>query len=138
LTVAQLFALKTLADAPALSVSELARRTCTHQSTLASVLAFLVSSQLVTRGVSNTDGAGARTELTVTTRGRALLADVTATAQERLIECIEQLPSTERHVFASSLRSIVAGMLLDEERPVMFFEEEASDGEQKRTGPAFS
>jgi MarR family transcriptional regulator, lower aerobic nicotinate degradation pathway regulator len=122
LTVAQYFVLKTLAEAPALSISELARRTCAHPNTVSVVLPVLLRSQLVARTESNLDPG--RTELAVTPQGRALLAKAPMAAQERLIECIEQLPAEERSALASALRHIATGMLLDDERPMLFFEEE--------------
>lgn len=118
LSVAQLFVLKTLAEAPALTVSELARRTCTHQGTVAAVLQPLLGAELIER-------VHGSTELAVTTRGHALLARTPVVTQERLIGALEQLPGTERQAFASGLHKIVSGMLIDGERPVMFFEGDA-------------
>jgi len=135
-TAAQLFVLKMLAEAPTLSLSGLARRTSTHQSTVSVVVKRLVSARLVTRVTSATDAR--RVELAVTARGRALLKKAPLAAQERLIESIEQLPNTQRKALANGLRQVVTGMLLDQERPVMFFEEEEPQRERKTNSRASS
>src|SRR5262245_44102891 len=71
-TGAQLFVLKALAEAPALSINALAERTRTHQSTVSVVVRRLVEHGLVKRSVSLTDGR--RLELSLTRRGRTLLS----------------------------------------------------------------
>ena len=68
---AQLFVLQQLAGGPAQSVSDLAERTLTHQSSVSVVVQRLVSVGLVARRPSRSDRR--RTELRLTSRGRHVL-----------------------------------------------------------------
>ncbi|OJY31408.1 MAG: hypothetical protein BGO98_15180 [Myxococcales bacterium 68-20] len=132
-TGAQLFALKTIAQSPGVSLSELANRTRTHQSTVSVVVKRLIAARLVSRVTSTSDGR--RVELAATAKGRALLAKAPLAAQERLIEGIEQLPRKHGELLATSLHRLVVAMQLDEEAPVMFFEDDtvpASRGSRRR------
>jgi MarR family transcriptional regulator, lower aerobic nicotinate degradation pathway regulator len=118
---AQLFALQALARAPNLSLSELAARTLTHQSTVSAVVKRLVAQGLVRRRTSASDGR--RIELTVTRRGAALLERAPHAAQERLIAGINRLPVRERRVLASALERLVASMAATGGDATMFFED---------------
>src|SRR4051812_34367130 len=94
LTGAQLFVLQNLSAEGALSVNELAARTLTHQSSVSVVVKRLVERRLVTKQTSPDDGR--RVLLSVTPKGRKLLARAPEAAQERLIAGVEALPSYER------------------------------------------
>jgi DNA-binding MarR family transcriptional regulator len=119
---AQLFVLQVLAGARALSPGELAARTRTHQSTVATVAGRLVTRGLVKRVPSQSDRR--RVELSLTRAGRALLARAPDAAQERLIAGLERLGAKERARLADGLVRLTAAMGLDAEAPSMFFEEE--------------
>jgi DNA-binding MarR family transcriptional regulator len=136
---AQLFVLSALSDVAALSMNALAARTRTHQSTVSVVVKKLVHRGLVNRSASSADGRSV--ELMLTARGRKLLDKAPHAAQERLIEGIERLPTTERRVLARSLRRLVEAMSLSDEAPEMFFEGEGpgvrgatAAGEKHRRG----
>ncbi len=119
---AQLFVLKALADAPMLSVNDLAERTRTHQSTVSVVVRKLVERGLIRRRTSESDAR--RVELALTTTGRSLLARAPLAAQDRLILALESLPVAERKSLAAALKHLVEAMALADEAPQMFFEEE--------------
>jgi DNA-binding MarR family transcriptional regulator len=121
-TGAQLFVLKALAEAPALSLNALAARTRTHQSTVSVVVRRLVDRGFIERSTSTLDGR--RIELELTPRGRALLERAPLAAQDRLIEAIERLPRAKRRVLAGALQELVREMRLDDEPLSMFFEED--------------
>jgi DNA-binding MarR family transcriptional regulator len=121
-TGAQLFVLKALAGSPALSLNDLAARTRTHQSTVSVVVSRLVTRGLVRRAPSAADRR--RVELSLTSRGRALLSRAPLAAQHALIEGIERLPRAQRKGLAAALRSLVGAMQLQDEAPAMFFEED--------------
>jgi len=121
-TGAQLFALRALADSRPLSLNELAARTRTHQSTVSVVAGRLVDRGLVRRTRSESDGR--RIELTLTSRGRALLERAPLAAQDKLIEGLDSMPRKEREHLAISLRALVRAMQLEDEAPAMFFEDE--------------
>ena len=118
---AQLFVLHELASSPGGSVSELARRTLTHQSSVSVVVQRLVDAGLVARTPSSSDR---RTNLlTLTARGRALLDRAPPLAQERLIEAVRSLSRDGRRQLASRLQEVVGRMGLPEGEAPMFFEE---------------
>lgn len=121
---AQLFALMGIAETPGISLSELALRTRTHQSTVSVVVKRLIAAKLVSRVPSKADGRVI--ELVITTKGLELLEKAPFAAQERLIAGIEQLPLSHGRELATSLRRLVTAMKLEEEPAVMFFEDEAA------------
>jgi DNA-binding MarR family transcriptional regulator len=119
---AQLFVLRALAQAPVLSLNELAARVRTHQSTVSTVVARLAADGLVKRATSRRDAR--RVELWATRAGRALLARAPDAAQERLIAGLERLGPRHRARLADGLRRLTAAMGLAAEAPAMFFEDE--------------
>jgi DNA-binding MarR family transcriptional regulator len=129
---AQLFVLQTLADAPALSLTALAERTHTHQSSVSVVVRRLVERGLLRRSVSEQDGRVR--ELSVTARGSKLLQRAPLAAQDDLIAGLEQLSSEQRAGLASALSTLVQTMRLTDEPAEMFFEEDAADPAPMGTG----
>ncbi|MFL5310089.1 MAG: MarR family transcriptional regulator [Myxococcales bacterium] len=121
---AQLFVLQQLASGPARSVSELAERTLTHQSSVSVVVRRLVSARLVARSSSRSDRR--RTELRLTARGRHLLRSAPPLAQERLIRAVRTLPAPRRAQLAAALLEVATRMRLGAGAPGMFFEERGS------------
>lgn len=117
---AQLFVLQTVGQSPGLSLSELAERTYTHQSSVSVVVARLVKAGYLTRTRSTNDGR--RAELALTTRGTALLARAPEAAQHALIDAIEALPSAQRAALSRALDTITTSMALQHGEPAMFFE----------------
>jgi len=118
---AQLFALKALSEAPQLSLSELAERTRTHQSSVSVVVKRLVRRRLVARKISPLDGR--QVELSLTARGRVVLERAPLAAQDRLILAVEGLPRAERKSLARSLGRLSEAMGAADATPEMFFEE---------------
>jgi DNA-binding MarR family transcriptional regulator len=121
---AQLFVLRTLATAPALSLNAVAARTRTHQSTVSVVVRRLVEAGLVSRKSSLLDAR--RVSLKLTKRGEQLLERAPLAAQDRLIQGIERLPQQERKRLKTSLHALVLAMQLGDAPPEMFFEEETN------------
>src|SRR6476646_2425671 len=99
---AQLFILSQLdgSDDP-LSVGELATRTFTHQSTVSGVVSALVACGYVTRRPARDDAR--RVEVSLTTAGRALLADAPTTVQTQLIRGLSRLDAATRTALADGL-----------------------------------
>ena len=120
---AQLFVLQQLAAGPARSVSELAERTLTHQSSVSVVVQRLAEAGLIARRPSRTDRR--RTDLHLTRRGRALLASAPPLLQDRLIEAVRELPPGRRLRLASGLIEVVDRMQLPGGAAPMFFEDRA-------------
>jgi DNA-binding MarR family transcriptional regulator len=123
-TVAQFFVLRSLAEAPALSLTALAARTRAHQSTVSVVVKRLVSAGLVQRRASANDGRCLQLQLTK--RGARLLERAPLAPQDRLIHGIEHLPPAKRRQLAHTLHELVLELHLDDELPVMFFEAEGA------------
>lgn len=123
LSGAQLFVLLKLAGEEGLSINELAARTLTHQSSVSVVVTRLVEGGYVARTRSAHDAR--RVELTLTRKGRTILAKAPEAAQERLITAISGLPRAQRRVLTDSLRRIdeaLAGSAA--KSPSMLFEDE--------------
>lgn len=121
---AQLFVLRQIADAPGLSVRELAARTLTGQSTVSEVVTRLVERGLVERATSSTDARQA--VLTLTAKGRRATARSKATAQERLTAALDTLEPSEREVLAAGIERWLAAAGLAETPATMFFETESA------------
>jgi DNA-binding MarR family transcriptional regulator len=116
---AQLFVLQSLAESEDQSVSELARRTATDQSSVSVVVARLVRRRLLTRRADPRDRR--RHLLSLTARGRALSRRAPPAAQQDLVRAIEALPRSEQAALAELLGRVVADM--GEVSAELFFEE---------------
>lgn len=104
---AQLFVLQTLAENEGQSVSELAARAATDQSSVSVVVARLVRRRLVARRADPRDHR--RVRLTLTASGRALARRAPAAAQQDLVRAIEVLPRPDQAALAELLGRIAAG-----------------------------
>lgn len=120
-TGAQLFVLRALAGPEPLSLNDVAARTHTHQSTVSVVVTRLVARRLVRRGTSERDAR--RVDLSLTERGRHVLARAPLAAQDRLIAGLEALAPNERRRLAAGLGRLTECMGLAAASPAMFFEE---------------
>lgn len=121
LSGAQLFVLQALSKASSLSLTELAERTHTHQSSVSVVVAKLVARQLVRRARAEDDAR--RLVLRLTPRGARLLERAPDATQDRLIAALGQLPAKERRALGQSLAKVAELMALPESAPQMFFED---------------
>lgn len=119
-SAAQLFVLRQIAESPGLSLSDLAARTHTAQSSASEVVSRLVADGLILRSVSTVDKRRAR--LALTPVGESIAARATSTIQERLIGGLGQLRDAEREGLADSLEAWLAAAGLEEVPPTMFFE----------------
>ena len=105
LSAAQLFVMKELGRTPALSLSEVAQRTLTDQSSVSVVVTRLVDAGLVSRDRDRNDAR--RLVLNLTDRGREVLDRAPSAPQERVIEAIERLSQQDRHALAGLLERLV-------------------------------
>ncbi len=124
LSAAQLFVLQKLAEAPVLSLNELAQRTRTDQSSVSVVARRLAEAGLLQRQRSGDDGR--RVEMSLTAKARRLLDKAPGAAQERLIAALHRLPDAGRRPLARLLQAWVKEAGLQDDVVVMFFEEEDS------------
>jgi DNA-binding MarR family transcriptional regulator len=118
---AQLFVLQTLAQEKASSLSDLAARTVTDQSSVSVVVGRLVERKLVTRRPSRDDAR--RVELSVTPAGRRLLARCPEPTQARLLDALGHMATAELESLRRGLGALVREMGIEDEVPRMFFEE---------------
>jgi DNA-binding MarR family transcriptional regulator len=105
---AQLFAMQKLADGPAASLGELARRTFTDPSSVSVVVTRLVERGLVTRTVDSDDRR--RVLIALTPAGRAIVRRAPRAAQARLVAAAQALPERQLTNLASGLRALVRGL----------------------------
>jgi DNA-binding MarR family transcriptional regulator len=119
---AQLFVLRQLSQGAGLSISELAQRTLTHQSSVSVVAQRLVDAGLCLRA----RGADARrVELRITAKGKQLLGRAPEPFQERIMQALQRLPGPVAQQLAEGLAALGEELGLAEEEPAMLLEEPA-------------
>ncbi len=121
-SAAQLFVLHTLVDDPADSVSELAQRTLTDQSSVSTVVARLVERGLVRRTPSRTDRR--RTQLKITPAGVRMVERAPRVPQALMIAAIRDMPAARRAELTRALEGLAAVIGANEVAPRMLFEDE--------------
>jgi len=119
---AQHFVLQKLADAPALSLNDLAARTMTHKSSVSVVVKRLVDRGLVRRQRSSADGRGI--VLSLTAAGRRAMARAPDSAQTRMIAALRRLPSRDLEAFAGLFVRFTDELGVAALEPTMLFEDE--------------
>jgi MarR family transcriptional regulator, lower aerobic nicotinate degradation pathway regulator len=122
ITTAQLFVLKHIARCPRCSVSDVAGRTLTTQSTASEVVARLVERGLVSRVISETDRR--RATLSVTEKGLDVLRAGSPPVQDELIAALGRLPMLQQDAIASGLTAWLDAAGFGEVAASMFFEPE--------------
>lgn len=122
-TGAQLFVLRELGEEPGASIRRLSERTMTDPSSVSVIVARLVERGLVTRRFDAADRR--RSVLSLSKKGRQLLARAPEPYQTRLIEVLRQLSAAELGVLRGALGRLADALGLGEGAP-LFFE----DGKQ--------
>ena len=105
LSAAQLFVLHELGKTPSISLSELAQRTFTDQSSVSVVVTRLVSSGCITRDRDPADGR--RLVLNLTRAGSATLQRAATAPQPLMLGAIERLGATDRKRFAELFARLI-------------------------------
>lgn len=126
LSGAQLFVIHELGKVPALSLSDLAERTRTDQSSVSVVVSRLVEAGLVTRERDRRDAR--RLVLNLTRAGRALAEKSPPAAQERIVEALERMPVADRRRFAETFGRLVVDVGGTEGAAPMLFEDDLDSG----------
>jgi DNA-binding MarR family transcriptional regulator len=119
-TTAQLFVLRQLADADALSLGEIAERTLTRQSTVSIVVARLVKRGLVRRVRAADDRR--RLELSLTPAGRRLLTRAPEPTTGRLLAALDELTTEQLRSLSVGLDALVAALGIESQAVGMLFE----------------
>lgn len=121
-TGAQLFVLRELAAEPDVSIRRLAARTLTDPSSVSVVVARLVERGLVARRGDPDDRR--RVLLSLTRRGRTLLARAPEPVQVRLVAALRALPPARLRPFDQVLAGLVRAVDAGGGAPPMFFDDE--------------
>ena len=121
LSTAQLFVLRQLSATSGQSLSDLAARTRTTQSSVSEVVARLVRNGLVSRAPSSIDRR--RAVLSLTAAGESILANAPETIQERLLRGFASLDEGTRQTLADNFESWLTSSGLNEVAPALFFEQ---------------
>ena len=127
---AQHFVLQRLAEAPALSLNDLAARTMTHKSSVSVVVKRLVDRGYVRRQRSSADRRGI--VLTLTAAGRRAVAGAPQSAQTRMIAALRRFPPRDLDAFARLFARFTDELGAGGLEPTMLFEDEPGAG---RDGP---
>ncbi len=122
ITGAQHFVLLKLAEAPALSLNDLAARTMTHKSSVSVVVSRLVDRGLVRRDRSSADGRGI--VLTLSAAGRRALARAPEPAQTRLVAALHRMSRHDLAAFARLFERFTEELGVRALEPTMLFEDE--------------
>ena len=121
---AQHFVLQKLAEAPALSLNDLAARTLTHKSSVSVVVSRLVARGFVRRHQSSADGRSI--VLTLTPAGRRALERAPDSAQNRMLAALRRFPPAQLARFASLFERFTDELGVATLEPLMLFEEEGA------------
>jgi DNA-binding MarR family transcriptional regulator len=127
ISLAQLFVLQQLDEAPADSLNALAERTATHQSSVSVVVRRPVERGYVSRTASAADKR--RVEIAVTETGRGLLAEAPLTIQMQLMTAMRTMDDAEQRMLADLLERWLRLARIDFAAPPMLGEEEGSHAE---------
>ena len=95
---------------------------------VSTVVSRLVDRGLVRRVRSGTDARSV--ELSLSARGRQVIARAPDLAQERLVRAIQSLPARRQPLLAATLVELAQAVDAGDQAPLMFFEER---GRQKRS-----
>lgn len=102
---AQLFVLAQLEDLGVATVNQLAERASADQSSISTVVSRLVERGLAAKKPAWYDRR--RVEVSITARGRDLLAAAPETVQGRIVGALQQSPAVEVAALASGLATLV-------------------------------
>jgi len=120
ITNAQLFLLQQLASADSLSVNDLATRARTQQSTASIVVARLVRAGLAAKRKSKSDGRIA--VISLTPKGRRLLAHAPAPPTFALLRAIEALSARDARALVEGMDALVSALELSPPKVTLLFE----------------
>lgn len=117
---AQLFVMRQIADAPGLSLAQLAERTHTALSSVSEVVSRLVNDAFVAK--TNAPEDRRRIVLELTDKGAAVTRKAGRPVQERLITGLAHLSASERRTLAELYEAWLRAAGLDALPASMFFE----------------
>jgi DNA-binding MarR family transcriptional regulator len=131
LSAAQLFVLHALSREPAHSLSELAARTMTDQSSVSTVVAKLVARRLVIRRAASSDRR--RAELRLTASGEHIVRTGPRLPQTIVADVVAAMPPHRRAELVLSLERFASAIGANEMPPSMMFEDEPTRRRRSRS-----
>ena len=126
LSGAQLFVLHELEKASAMSLSELAEKTRTDQSSVSVVVSRLVEGGYIMRERDRRDAR--RLVLTLTKTGRSVAEESPPVAQEKILEILDRMQPAERRRFADLFSRMIEELGAARGAAPMMFEEDPPGG----------
>ena len=131
LSGAQLFVLHELAKTDAMSLSELAAKTRTDQSSVSVVVSRLVEGGYIMRDRDRRDAR--RLVLTVTKTGRAIAEKSPPVAQEKILDVLDRMPPADRRRFADFFTRMIEDLGESQgAAPMMFAEVDEGGGKTSK------
>lgn len=131
-SAAQLFVLQQIAEAPMLSLREIADRTMTDRTSVAHVLQRLEAQGYVGRRRSETDRR--RYEIVIEPKGQELLAQAPLSPTARVLQAMESLSPAELASLTRGLQKLVKAMgLAGGTLPLLF--SDTPEGTRAPSGP---
>jgi len=127
---AQMFIMHVLRGEDDLSLSDLAERTATDQSSVSLAVGKLVTGGFVRRTIDPEDRRQAR--LTLTPKGRALVRKSPPAAQQRIIASVGEMSAAERTQLMMLLDKLMAGLTPAEPASMLFLDEDAPPKKRRR------
>lgn len=124
MTSPQLWAIKLIADAAPIKVSELARRMILHPATVVGIVDRLEAKELVLRTRSTEDRRVV--ELDLTPHGREFVARAPEPAQDMLIKGLEALPEKRLQLVADGMAQLVRILGAEEREPQLLFSQDVN------------
>lgn len=121
ITGSQLFVLRQLAQHERVSLRELAALTLTDHSSVSVVVARLARRGFLTKKASPNDGRSV--EISLTSKGRALLRNPPVIVQQRLQAALTKLPRKDLRTFRELLDRLVREVGIEGAPPEMFMEQ---------------
>lgn len=126
---AQLFVLQALRDGEEASLSELAVRTLTDRTSVASAVDRLQAAGMVRRGTSEADRR--RAAVTLTVKGRNLLRRAPEAPTARLISSLHEMPIARVRALAAGLSALTDELGISGD-PAEFMFDDTSEGTAPR------
>ncbi len=121
ITAAQAFVIEVLDRSPGISMTALAEKTLTDQSSVSVIVQRLTETGLVSKTRSTADARSFVVQLTPA--GRAVARRLPAVPQQRLVDALQRLPPRKRRELAGLLDEWLAAVDLDTEHAPMLFED---------------
>lgn len=132
LSGAQLFVLRELAAEPGISIRRLSQRTLTDPSSVSVVVSRLVERELITRKTDATDAR--RSVLSVSAKGKSLLARAPEPYQARLFAALASLPAARLRELRLGLSFVVDQTSGAAGSAPLFFEDGGAQRQRRRRG----